>query len=448
MNKRKKRLISACVIIAVILSLVGTSVWLIIRLSRQKDTGEASTAFVSYGTLYSTISSSGTVTELAVSADIPLAAAIYDIKDLEELESMTFEVNWATVLLNPDAGPLAYRVDEIAEEISDGRFSVTEQTETVALVKLVPVYFDLQAYVAAFEQAKAAGKVSDDEFLSFAMSVLFGSTSGSPSHTVSKEFLIEDPSRAVTVTTAYPSSVLEETTSVRRDELAYKISRVTYKEGDYLTLESTLFSVTYAELFVSYAVSEYDYADIDARMRAGESIYAAVSINALGGRKGLAKIIEMHDSTSTSGVTYYTLLAKLIFADLSQVTEDEPYGDYTFYDPELTEEYLARLGLAEDEPLLREEIVDDYTVTVTSQKKAIPNTLIVPTKCIFYDSANKPYVLRIDENEKGKEVEKRIYVRISLSTGTEAAIVPLDGQLSESDRLRFYSESSLLGSLF
>ena len=84
-------------------------------------------------------------------------------------------------------------------------------------------------------------------------------------------------------------------------------------------------------------------------------------------------------------------------------------------------------------------------MTVSAQKTVVENTLIVPTKCIYYDDAKRPYVAVLDADKK----EKRVYIKITLSTGVDAAVVAADGYtLNEGDVLRYIAESGLISSLF
>ena len=45
--------------------------------------------------------------------------------------------------------------------------------------------------------------------------------------------------------------------------------------------------------------------------------------------------------------------------------------------------------------------------------------------------------------------EKRVYIKITLSTGTDAAVTAAEGYvLNEGDVLRYIADSTLIGSLF
>ena len=61
------------------------------------------------------------------------------------------------------------------------------------------------------------------------------------------------------------------------------------------------------------------------------------------------------------------------------------------------------------------------------------------------DDAKRPYVAVLDADKK----EKRVYIKITLSTGVDAAVVAADGYtLNEGDVLRYIAESGLISSLF
>ena len=86
-----------------------------------------------------------------------------------------------------------------------------------------------------------------------------------------------------------------------------------------------------------------------------------------------------------------------------------------------------------------------YSITVSAQKAVVENTLIVPTKCIYYDDTKSPYVTVV--NADGKET--RVYIKITLSTGTDAAVTAAEGYtLNEGDILRYIADATLIGSLF
>ena len=99
--------------IAIAAVIVAVAVTMIVLLTRNGDTSKVSESAVSRGTLFSTISASGIVKEISSTTAIPLAALIYDVDDITELENVSYETNWATILLNAEQSPLAWRVDKV-----------------------------------------------------------------------------------------------------------------------------------------------------------------------------------------------------------------------------------------------------------------------------------------------------------------------------------------------
>ncbi|MBQ2772851.1 MAG: hypothetical protein IJF45_00725, partial [Clostridia bacterium] len=258
------------------------------------------------------------------------------------------------------------------------------------------------------------------------------------------EFWREDADGAVTITTKRIGDlILAELEHV--DEIEFTVSHFTWRKGDILILDNNLFRVTYSELFVSFTLSEYDVAGIHARMQAGERVYASVGINALSGRELLAEIVEIETGKNASGVSYFALLGRLVFSQIVQDADGNEIGDYTYYDAFLTNNTVTYLGIDLTDNVRAEELLDNYSVTVSAQKAVVENALVVPTKCIYYDDAKRPYVTVLDAEKK----EKRVYIKITLSTGTDAAVVAADGYtLNEGDVLRYIADSTLIGSLF
>ena len=196
---------------------------------------------------------------------------------------------------------------------------------------------------------------------------------------------------------------------------------------------------------MSFALSEYDVAGIHARMQAGERVYAAVGVNALSGRELIAEIVKIDSAGNSSGVSYFSLLGRLVYPNVTEREDGTKKDDYTYYSPELTDTMVTYLGVNLRDNILADEVLVNYSTTVTAQKTVVADTLIVPTKCIYYDDAKLPYVVRQDADKK----EKRVYIKITLSTGTDAAVVAADGYtLEEGDLLKYTAEAGLIGSLF
>ena len=119
------------------------------------------------------------------------------------------------------------------------------------------------------------------------------------------------------------------------------------------------------------------------------------------------------------------------------------YLDYGYYDPALSAETVGGLGVDIYDILSREEVLSGYSVAVRVPQEVVYDSLIVSTQCVFYDGENRPYVIVRDGSR-----ERRVYVRILLSTGTEAAVEAQDGyELNEGDRIIYRANDSLLSSI-
>ena len=313
------------------------------------------------------------------------------------------------------------------------------------LITLTPVYFDWEKAAEHYTLEVSAGTTEAENVKEYVLFLLLreGVSDADPS-AFPDEFWREDADGAVTITTKRIGDlILAELEHV--DEIEFTVSHFTWRKGDILILDNNLFRVTSSELFVSFTLSEYDVAGIHARMQAGERVYASVGINALSGRELLAEIVEIETGKNASGVSYFALLGRLVFSHIVQDADGNEIGDYSYYDAFLTNNTVTYLGIDLTDNVRAEELLDNYSVTVSAQKTVVENTLVVPTKCIYYDDAKRPYVTVLDAEKK----EKRVYIKITLSTGTDAAVVAADGYtLNEGDVLRYIADSTLIGSLF
>ena len=107
---------------------------------------------------------------------------------------------------------------------------------------------------------------------------------------------------------------------------------------------------------------------------------------------------------------------------------------------------MEALGVDVTDLVEREEVLENYSVAVRVQKTAVIDKLIIPTKCIFYDDAKNPYVLVKRDNK-----EARVYVKVLLSTGSEAAVEVKESKDEEAlvagDKIVYKAESSLISSI-
>ena len=470
MKKHTKMLIIRISIAVLIVAVIVGLVVFIVKHNRQDKHEDKYT--ITRGTLYNTVSSSGMIQRQKFTAKIPLVVydkwledPTLDIEDMADFEGYVFETNWADILLSEEASPISYRVKTIHPTLKEKPLSFREDgneiDEPVVLLELVPVYFNVEQIEEIYEKASASGDA--DTMLAMLLYLMFEAPAGSVDPDLVSQILIEKEEETKVITTAFTSTLMKNASTTGED-LDYQISQVPYEVGDMVNIASTLFSLSYDQTMVYYTVSEKDYAKIDERLRAGEHVYAALSIEALGGKVGLADVIRDEDTppsySQVAGVTYYKVWAKLVYAEekLQQVPKTEDgedgkevevetvlVGDYTYYDPILTPEYLEGLGVPVDRILYEYEVVAGYSVTVTSQKEAMQNVLIVNTKCIQYDSANHPFVWL--QSEDGKS-EVRAEIKVIMSNGKETAIAPAENasvKIKEGDIVKYNDDSSLLG---
>ena len=403
-------------------------------------------ASVVRASLSSSLSSTGEIQDVSTAVKLPLAAVTAESPEkLSEIEKNDYTVNLISLIRNENATPLLYRVMEVNEKYLRKEVEVSTADAGEDIVTLAPVTLDTGKLADYYAFDLAAGRTEAETLGEYMLELLVREGGSAVDHTVlPNDVWRVDETAAVTVTTERISGMLREEMSYL-EEIEYEISNLVFSEGDILLLDNNLFTVSYSEHFVALVLSEYDVAGIDARMRRGERVYAAISVNALGGRELVAEIVKIGAGSTTSGVTYFSLMARLVFPEITEDPNGRETGSYLYYDEFLTDETVGYLGVDIRENVREEEILGKYSVTVTAQKTVVKDTLIVPTKCIYYNDEKKPYVLKLDSEGK----EKRVAIKITLSTGTDAAVVPIEeGALNEGDILRYTAEASLIGSLF
>ncbi len=426
--------------------LIAASVAAIVYFAtRDKARGTLAEASVVRASLSSSLSSAGQITDVSTKVALPLAAlTVEDPEALSAIEKNDYTVNLLTLFGENAEEPILWRVLSLNEDYHKKTVTLSTSAASEEILTLAPVSFDWEAVGRAYEAELTLGTTDAGSAREYVLSLLLRDGGGDldPAK-FPEDFWKTDTAAAVSVTTDRIAEMLLGEISYL-DELTYKISGLSWNEGDILILDNNVFTVTYEEKFVTLVLSEYDVAGIDARMRRGERVYAAVSVNPLSGRELIAEIVKIGDATSSSGVTYFSLVARLVFPEITERADGSEKGDYTYYDTYLTDETVHYLGIDLSDNLRREELLS-YSVTVTVQKTVVNDSLIVPTKCIYYDDDKKPYVVVLDAEKK----EKRVYIKITLSTGTDAAVTAQDGYtLNEGDVLRYTAESSLIGSLF
>ncbi len=444
MKKRNLRIRILSIALAVVL--IVAAVVLGVYFSSKKNKGTLAEALVVRASLSSNLSSTGVVKNLAFDTSVPLAAlTLEDAETISDIIDNDYAVNLITLLGEGSQGPILYRVTWVEKDFVGKKTEFNTAEESRDIITLAPIYFDWEKAAEYYAIEVSTGKTEAENVREYVLSLLLreGISNADPS-AFPDEFWREDHANAVTVTSKRMGDlILAELPHV--DAVDFTVSSLTWRKGDVLVLDNNLFKVTYSELFVSFTLSEYDVAGIHARMQAGERVYASVSVNALSGRELLAEIVEIESGKNASGVSYFALLGRLVFSHIVKNEDGTEIGDYTYYDEFLTNNTVAYLGIDLADNVREEELLDNYSVTVSAQKTVVENALIVPTKCIFYDDAKKPYLTVLDAEKK----EKRVYIKITLSTGTDAAVVAAEGYvLNEGDVLRYIADSTLIGSLF
>lgn len=444
---RKKVIHRRIIVIVLTIALVAAAVGLTLYFTtREKSSGTLKEEKVVRDTLSSNLSSTGVIKNVSTSANIPLAAlTVEDPGKLSDIVANDYTVNLPYLFGEGGEEPVLYRVISVNEDYQRKTSTISTTDDNITLMTLAPTYFDWAAAAEYYQLEVDAGTTDADNVREYVLTLLLrdGGSDIDPKK-FPDEFFSEDLTRLVTVDTDTLSDmVLSELSYL--DSAEYTLKDFVCSEGALLLLDQSLFTVSYSEKFVSFVLSEYDVAGIHARMEKDERVYAAVGINALTGRELIAEIVRIESGTNSSGVSYFTLLGRLVFPEIVTLEDGTKKSDYTYYDAVLTDNMVRYLGVDITDNVCEDELLNNYSTTITAQKTVVSNTLIVPTKCIYYDDSKKPYVVVLDAEKK----EKRVYIKITLSTGTDAAVTAADGYtLNEGDVLRYTAEAGLIGSLF
>lgn len=444
---RKRQLRHRVLLIVLVIALIAAAVALTLYFTA-RETGGSTVKWASVvrSTLSSNLSSTGVIASRDDSVKVPVAVLVADeVGGLADIVDNDYTVNVTVLFGEGGEEPILWRVCEINEDYRQKKTPLSTSDADVTLAVLAPVYFDWAAASEAYQIEVAAGTTTAGNVREYVLTLLLhdGGSSIEPGR-FPDEFWREDMAAAVTVGTGRIAEMVLSTLSYL-DEAEYTISDFTWQEGDILLLDNNLFTVSYNEKFVSFALSEYDVAGIHARMRDGERVYAAVGVNALSGRELIAEVVKIDSAGNSSGVSYFTLLGRLVFPEIAEREDGTKYGDYTYYTKELSEAKVSSLGVNIRDNITEDEVLGNYSTTVTVPKTVVPNTLIVPTKCIYYDDAKRPYVVKLGADGK----EKRVYIKITLSTGTDAAVTATeDNALEDGDSIKYTQEAGLISSLF
>ena len=461
----KKNIIITVIVAVVIIALIATIVVISLD-NKEVQTAEAS---VTRGSLSTSINASGVVVSAGINNYIPLFACVNDVTDLESIKEYAGDdFNWTYAFINSNTAPIVYEITYINQDFADVKNVLRTTDENQIIMEVMPYYLDWSKLEEAKDDAIEKGDMQEGATTSDFIFMLIMTNKDNP-FDIPSEYLKLSTKKEdkVSIDTDYIKEIIEKTVILEEDTaLEYTISQLTLEEGDAITIDQRLFKIELSQLYTSFTVTEYDVAEIDAKLRANKKVYAGVTINALGGKKVVADIQEIIKGSYSSGIAYYAVKAKIIFGieDTLDLTKEEnlhssaaqsakrkgetslKYSSYSYYDEELTPEKVEALGVDVTDMVVREEVLENYSVAVRVQKTAVLDKLIIPTKCIFYDDARNAYVLVKRDNK-----EIRVYVKVLLSTGSEAAVEVKNEKdedaLVEGDKIVYKAESSLISSI-
>ncbi len=430
-------------VISFLVLIIAAAVILIIKFSSKTDaTGNKNIATVSFGPLSSNLSSNGVIQKISTDIDVPLAVALDEGKIDSGSETATRSLLQAFINNNEDE-PLLYRVEYVNEKYADKTYTVTSSDPDEVIMTLKPVTIDYTEAALARETDFHNGFTNAETLLDY---FIDRDTGYLKVQNFADTYVTEetDTSKWVSITTGDLTDRLKG--SIKHiDTFSYTLSAISANEDDYLKINDNVMHIAFEEWFTVFSLSEYDVSPINSRMNNGEKVYASVGINALNANKVVAEITEIKTGSNVSGVSYFSLYARLVFPKIETNEDGNEVGNYSYYSDDLDEKTVENLGIDLTKNVQKEELLSNYSVTITAQKTVVNDKLIVPTKCIYYNDTKEPYVLTVDAENK----ETRVYIEIILSTGKDAAVSPVSGyNLKEGDAIRYTAEESLLSSLF
>ena len=461
----KKNIIITVVVALIIIDLVTA----IVVISVQKNEVPTAEASVTRGSLSTSINASGVVATVGINDYLPLFACANKITDMESIMAYAGDdFNWTYALINSSTVPIVYDVSYVNPDFKNVKTVMLTTDENQVIMEVMPYYLDWSKLDSAKDDAILEGKLSPGATTADFVLMLFTTNKDNPFDIPSDYLkLSTNADDKITIDTDYVKDIIEQATALEESTaMEYTISNLTLDEGDAITIDHKVFKIAVSQLYTSILITEYDVADIDAKLRTGEKVYAGVTINALDGRKVVADIQDIVKSSYTSGIAYYAVKAKIVFgveAVLDLANEENlhssaaqtakrkgettlKYASYEYYDENLTPEKVEALGVDITDMVVREEVLENYSVAVRVQKRAVIDKLVIPTKCIFYDDGKNPYVLVKRDNK-----EIRVYVKVLLSTGSEAAVEVKNAKdenaLVEGDKIVYKAESSLISSI-
>ena len=461
----KKNIIITVIVAVVIIALVAAIIVISVE-NKEVQTAEAS---VTRGSLSTSINASGVVASVGINQFLPLFACVNDVTDIDSItEYAGDDFNWTYAFINSNTAPIVYEISYINPDFQNVKNVMLTTDENQVIMEVMPYFLDWSKLEEAKDDAIADGDLSEGSTTSDFIFMLIMTNKDNPFDIPSEYLkLSTNENDKVVIDTDYVKEIIEMATVLEESTaMEYTISNLTLEIGDAITIDQKLFKIAVSQLYTSFTVTEYDVADIDAKLRAGNKVYAGVTINALSGRKVVADIQEIIKGSYSSGIAYYAVKAKIVFGleDTLDLTKEEnlhssaaqsakrkgettlKYSSYSYYDSTLTPEKVEALGVDITDIVIREEVLENYSVAVRVQKSAVLDKLIIPTKCIFYDDGKNPYVLVKRDNK-----EVRVYVKVLLSTGSEAAVQVKNDKdeemLVEGDKIVYKAESSLISSI-
>lgn len=280
----KKNIIITIIVAIVILALVAAIVVISLE-NKEVQTAEAS---VTRGSLSTSINASGVVASVGINNFVPLFACVNDVTDIDSItEYAGDDFNWTYAFINSNTAPVVYEITYINPDFKDVKNVMLTTDEEQVIMEVMPYFIDWSKLEEAKDDAILEGKLSAGSTTSDFIFMLLMTNKDNPFDIPSEYLkLSTNANDKVTITTDYIKEIIEKATVLEESTaMEYTISNLTLEEGDAITIDQKLFKIAVSQLYTSFTVTEYDVAEIDSKLRAGNKVYAGVTINALGGRK-------------------------------------------------------------------------------------------------------------------------------------------------------------------
>ena len=327
---------------------VGLVILILLLVPSKEKTADASMQ-VAFGSLSSNLSSTGTVNKVTAKQDIPLALFI-DEEDRDFFEKLTdSEKISLDLFLEAESRNVAlfYHVKEVNEAFAEESLQLSTADEEQTILTLVPlrVRWELIPH-ADIDISDRAGKRSALFSLLKLDEVgieVFGA--------YLDEYLEEDTAEELRITNTLLAEKFVKKQITYSDTVEYGVSAVKVAEGDRILPSEVLTKISISEWMTAFRLSEYDVRYIHERMLNDERVYAAVGVNALNGQRVLAEITKIGSANVSSGISYFTISARLIFPRITFIEPEEEdgkpteKGDFSYYDEFLDDTTVKYLGV-------------------------------------------------------------------------------------------------------